>query len=40
MGKIKISNVEQDEHEFLRKLVVGIGEVAYIAGIPQRQLRY
>src|SRR3990167_11371890 len=29
-----------DDHEFLAKLVVGIGEVAEITGIPQRQLRY
>ena len=29
-----------DDHEFLTKLVVGIGEVAEITTIPQRQLRY
>ncbi len=29
-----------DEHDFLTKLIVGIGEVAEITGIPQRQLRY
>ena len=29
-----------DDHEFLAKLVVGIGEVAEITGVPQRQLRY
>jgi len=29
-----------DDHDFLAKLVVGIGEVAEITGIPQRQLRY
>ncbi len=29
-----------DDHEFLKKLIIGIGEVAEIAGIPQRQLRY
>jgi DNA-binding transcriptional MerR regulator len=29
-----------DDHEFLIKLIVGIGEVAEITGIPQRQLRY
>lgn len=29
-----------DDHEFLRKLIVGIGEVSKITGIPQRQLRY
>ncbi len=35
-------NVENilDDYEFLRKLIVGIGEVAEITGIPQRQLRY
>lgn len=29
-----------DDHEFLSNLIVGIGEVAEITGIPQRQLRY
>lgn len=29
-----------EDHAFLNKLVVGIGEVAEITGIPQRQLRY
>jgi len=29
-----------EDHELLSKLIVGIGEVAEIAGIPQRQLRY
>jgi DNA-binding transcriptional MerR regulator len=29
-----------DNHEFLAKLIVGIGEVSEITGIPQRQLRY
>ena len=29
-----------EDLEFLSKLVVGIGEVAEIVGIPQRQLRY
>lgn len=29
-----------NDHEFLKKLVVGIGEVSQITGIPQRQLRY
>lgn len=28
------------DYEFLNKLVVAIGEVAKITGIPQRQLRY
>ncbi|MFZ6029684.1 MAG: MerR family transcriptional regulator [Chloroflexota bacterium] len=26
--------------EFLNRLVVGIGETAYITGVPQRQIRY
>lgn len=29
-----------NDHEFLSKLIVGIGEVAEITGVPQRQLRY
>lgn len=29
-----------EDLEFLSKLIVGIGEVAEITGIPQRQLRY
>jgi DNA-binding transcriptional MerR regulator len=29
-----------EDRDFLRKLIVGIGEVAEITGIPQRQLRY
>lgn len=29
-----------EDHEFLSKLIVGIGEVADITNIPQRQLRY
>jgi DNA-binding transcriptional MerR regulator len=29
-----------DDIEFLQKLVVGIGEVSDITGIPQRQIRY
>lgn len=29
-----------EDQEFLTKLVVGIGEVSEITGIPQRQLRY
>lgn len=36
---IKTENM-LDDHEFLRKLIVGIGEVSEITGIPQRQLRY
>jgi DNA-binding transcriptional MerR regulator len=30
----------QFEFEFLDKLIVGIGEVAQITGIPARQIRY
>lgn len=29
-----------DDNVFLNKLIVGIGEVSEITGIPQRQLRY
>ena len=29
-----------EEFEFLRKLIVGIGEVSQITGIPCRQIRY
>ena len=29
-----------EDSEFLQKLIVGIGEVSEITGIPQRQLRY
>lgn len=29
-----------EDYEFLSKLIIGIGEVAEITGIPQRQLRY
>jgi DNA-binding transcriptional MerR regulator len=32
-------NVAEDQ-EFLNRLVVGIGEVAEITGVPQRQIRY
>ncbi len=28
------------DQEFITKLVVGIGEVSLVTGIPQRQLRY
>ncbi len=36
----QISKNYMDELEFLTKLVVGIGEVAEITGIPMRQIRY
>jgi DNA-binding transcriptional MerR regulator len=29
-----------EDHEFLSKLVIGIGEVSAITGIPQRQIHY
>lgn len=29
-----------DDEEFLAKLIVGIGEVSEITGIPQRQIHY
>ena len=29
-----------EDHEFLEKLVVGIGEVSRITGLPTRQIRY
>lgn len=38
-GKSTTGNM-LDDHEFLRNLIVGIGEVSKITGIPQRQLRY
>nr|WP_320021533.1 MerR family transcriptional regulator [uncultured Draconibacterium sp.] len=28
------------DYEFLKKLIIGIGEVAQITGIPSRQIRY
>lgn len=34
-----INNALEDQ-AFLQKLIVGIGEVSKITGIPQRQLRY
>lgn len=37
--KAEVANL-LDDHAFLSKLVVGIGEVSEITGIPQRQLRY
>lgn len=46
MAKLKktIESTESDwvleDQEFLAKLLVGIGEVSEITGIPQRQLRY
>lgn len=45
MKKIKQPKIDLivnalDDHDFLKKLIVGIGEVSEITGIPQRQLRY
>lgn len=49
MAKTKSTNLNRTEtacvwvledQEFLSKLIVGIGEVSEITGIPQRQLRY
>lgn len=34
------SELLPEDLEFLSKLIVGIGEVAEITGVPQRQLRY
>lgn len=36
----KPSAAIQEDELFLSKLIVGIGEVAKITGVPQRQLRY
>src|SRR5690349_939867 len=36
---LKTENI-LDDHDFLNKLIVGIGEVSAITGVPQRQLRY
>ena len=38
--KIETPSHSLDDHAFLNKLIVGIGEVAEISGVPQRQLRY
>lgn len=38
--KQEVNTNISDDHQFLSKLIVGIGEVAEITGIPQRQLRY
>lgn len=40
MAKLPKSEWILDDLEFLSKLIVGIGEVSEITGIPQRQLRY
>jgi len=37
MSNAKATN---DDNDFLDKLIVGIGEVSEITGIPQRQIRY
>jgi MerR family transcriptional regulator, global nitrogen regulator len=39
-NRMKSDAVDISDHDFLAKLIIGIGEVAAITGIPQRQLRY
>ncbi|WP_119790028.1 MerR family transcriptional regulator [Flavobacterium anhuiense] len=40
MGKEKANKDLSFDFDFLDKLVVGIGEVSQITGIPTRQIRY
>ena len=40
MGKTETNKDLSFDFDFLDKLVVGIGEVAQITGIPTRQIRY
>ncbi|KAF2334535.1 MerR family transcriptional regulator [Flavobacterium nitrogenifigens] len=40
MGKAKANKDLSFDFDFLDKLVVGIGEVSQITGIPTRQIRY
>ncbi len=40
MAKSKKNNSLSFDFDFLKKLVVGIGEVSQISGIPTRQIRY
>ncbi|WP_426482148.1 MerR family transcriptional regulator [Chryseobacterium sp. R2ACT005] len=40
MSKLKTKNDLSFDFDFLDKLVVGIGEVSQITGIPTRQIRY
>jgi DNA-binding transcriptional MerR regulator len=40
MANSKIDNDLSFDFDFLDKLVVGIGEVSQITGIPTRQIRY
>jgi len=40
MTKSKKNNNLLFDFDFLKKLVVGIGEVSQISGIPTRQIRY
>jgi DNA-binding transcriptional MerR regulator len=37
---METGKIEDTDRDFLKKLVVGIGEVSEITGIPQRQIRY
>ncbi len=39
IGNLDLQSISEDQ-ELISKLIVGIGEVAEITGIPQRQLRY
>lgn len=40
MGKSKTETDLTFDYDFLNKLMVGIGEVSQITGIPTRQIRY
>ncbi|AIM38385.1 transcriptional regulator [Sphingobacterium sp. ML3W] len=40
MGKLEANKELSFDFDFLDKLVVGIGEVSQITGIPTRQIRY
>lgn len=40
MGKLEANKDLSFDFDFLDKLVVGIGEVSQITGIPPRQIRY
>lgn len=40
MNKVETNNDLSFDFDFLDKLIVGIGEVSQITGIPTRQIRY
>lgn len=40
MAKAEVKTELTFDYDFLEKLVVGIGEVSQITGIPTRQIRY